>query len=93
MTELAKTTPELLSERMKEACHVGIQKWSGGWEPEDTVRAWADVVAGLEGMLAASQERVREVEAENVALRANTAVSVVRRLVEQGALRGPETPA
>src|SRR3990172_5953346 len=28
MTELAKTTPELLSERMKEACHVGIQKWS-----------------------------------------------------------------
>jgi len=38
-------------------------------------------------------EQVRELEAENVALRANTSASVVRRLVEQGALRGPETPA
>ena len=38
-------------------------------------------------------EQVRELEAENVALRANTSASVVRRLVEQGALRGPESPA
>ena len=41
--------------------------------------------------LAASQERVRELEAENVALRANASASVVRRLVEQGALRTPST--
>ena len=36
-------------------------------------------------------EQVRELEAENVALRANASASVVRRLVEQGALRGPTT--
>jgi len=47
----------------------------------------------LVATLAASQERVRELGGENVALRANTSASVVRRLVEQGALRGPETPA
>ena len=43
--------------------------------------------------LVASQEQGRELEAENVALRANASASVMRRLVAQGALRGPETPA
>ena len=43
------------------------------------------------GEIARLQERVRELEAENVALRANTSASVVRRLVAQGALRGPTT--
>jgi len=55
--------------------------------------AYGDTASCLRRQLAASQERVRELEAENVALRANTSASVVRRLVEQGAIRGPELPA
>ena len=58
-----------------------------------TPRQLRDAFEQVHAALAASQERVRELEAENVALRANTSASVVRRLVEQGAIRGPELPA
>ena len=65
----------------------------GIWANADCRTQTEVVIVSLRGQLAASQERVRELEAENVALRANTSASVVRRLVEQGALRGPESPA
>jgi len=60
----------------------------GVWPTPQRIREWQEVLGDA---LAASRERVRELEEENVALRANASVSVVRRLVEQGALRGPST--
>jgi len=66
--------------------------WKEARRREVTAAHWAYTHAdSLLDALAASQERVRELEVENKALWANTSASVVRRLVEQGALRGPTT--
>ena len=81
----------LLPERDAAVFLSNVGKKGGAWE-QAFVEALAVAYKSTDA-LAASQERVRELEAENVALRANTSASVVRRLVEQGALRGPESPA
>ena len=81
----------LLPERDAAVFLSNVGKKGGAWE-QAFVEALAVAYKSTDA-LAASQERVRELEAENVALRANTSASVVRRLVEQGAIRGPELPA
>ena len=89
MPELA--TPEEVLEKWASMEQVVISLQHAVENSEEGNEALRVAFVETRAALSASQERVRELEAENVALRANTSASVVRRLVEQGALRGPTT--